>query len=162
VIVRQESGYAKRQRAGEQLLLTLDHGHPLAELDRGRSQFQSDEAAADYGDGAACLERRPQSAGVCHVAQRVDALEIRAGPVEAPRLGAGGEDQLRPAESALRALRRAAGQIDRSDRAVEDEVDALLRVELGAAQQDLLARTLARQERLGERRPMVGQVALGG
>ena len=150
-------GHLGGQRPGQRPVGGLDDRDRAARLARGGGELGADPARADDHDVVLPGEHGPQPLGVVQGAQQVHAGHA-LGAGQRDRFGAGGEDAGRrtgpaPPRCPARGRRGAAPSASppsRSSMSERLEVD----VEGGAL-------GLAEQDRLGQRRPVVGLVGLG-
>ena len=153
----------RRDDAAHQPVGGFEHRHRLAEQARRAGDLQPDEAAADDHDIAGGMERIAQRARIVGMAEREDAVEVDALDRRQARRRAGGErqrDRRRMALPSVRTTAEPARSMD-ADLGAEAEIDGVLGVEgFGPERQEVVRRIL--EERLGERRPLIGHVALGG
>src|SRR4030095_929298 len=106
----------------------------------------------------------PQPFGVVDGAQVVDALQVLAGQPQADGLGAGGQDQAAAVAELVADLGgdRAGGLVQGAGPGRQEQLDLVVAVPDLVVGPDVVAPGLAAQERLGQRRPLVRQLRLGG
>lgn len=142
----------------------FEHGDRLAVLGRARRHLEADESTADHDDVGGGIPPALQVDGVADVAQAQHPVEVGTLDRQPARLGARGEREPVEGQLSARFGDRATGrpvELDRGDRLAAHERDAVLVVEVGGAQFERLDVGLPVQERLRERRPLIGRVLLG-
>ena len=146
----------RAQRAFHRHRGGLDDRHVVAEQAAGGRHLGADPARADDHDPDAgtqiCLQRK----GIVNGAQRVDTGQ-GFGARQRAGAAAGGD------HDAVRAQNFAGGQVNRARRGVDPlgtDAEVPLRAEVLVGQREVLGRQRAREERLGQRRPVVGRVHL--
>jgi hypothetical protein len=94
----------------------------------------------------------------------VDALQVLAGQPQADGLGAGGQDQAAAVAELVADLGgdRAGGLVQGAGPGRQQQLDLVVAVPGLVVGADVVAPGLAAQERLGQRRPLVRQLRLGG
>jgi hypothetical protein len=123
----------------------------MAEAAGDGGHLGADEARADHHHPLRRPRRQPlaQPAGVTHVAQVDDALEVAAGSGQSARAGAGGDQEGRVAQVfAILELDRFCLRVDPNGPPAEQELDAVVGVVVGWAQVDLLLGQLPGGKRL--------------
>ena len=88
-----ERAHRRCRDALQNALFHFEHGDGEAGRDRDRRDFEADVTAAGDGDVLAGAESGADRIDVGDRAQVVDARQIAAGNVEAPRAAAGGDQQ---------------------------------------------------------------------
>src|SRR3954471_2831568 len=149
------------QHALERQGRLLDERDVDAALPGGGGDFGTDPAAADDHCRAAAPQAGGDGVRVREVAQVVDAIELRAGDRQAPRLPARGEDEpvvgdpLAGGEPCL-----TNGGLDPVDGGGGPQLDLVVVVERLGVDASGIALGLAPQVVLGERGSLVGQLGL--
>ena len=152
-------GRRRRRHAREDARRRLDQRHGEALLAQHRRGLEADVAAADDQRPHAGADPRAESVCIGEVAHEQHARQIAPGlGRQAPRAGARGEGEKVVGKGA------SVGEADAPRRTVDrgggrpgQELDAFALVEARRPQEQPLARRLALEVGLGERRPLVGR-----
>ena len=152
----------RRDDAAHQPVGGFEHSHGLAEEARGRRDFEADEPAADHDHVARRMETRAQDARVVGMAKRADAVEADTLDRRQARTGAGcNHDAVEWQRAAVGETQLTGAAVDGRRFRAEAKIDTVLDVERHRPErQKVVLRIL--EERLGERRPLVRHVDLGG
>ena len=156
----EELACAPAEHPAEKNRLQHHQGAGAAELGQRSGDLAADERTTDHHhalargvltDGIAVADR----------AQVVDALQVAPGDVQAPHVGARGQQPLVKAELVSAGeLHPPLTWVDRHGRDLALDLDALLVVPLGRARQDLLPRLLPAEVVLGQIGPVVREIGL--
>jgi hypothetical protein len=159
---RVEGRDLRRHHARHRAVGHLEHGDVEAEVARAGGRLEPDVAAADHDHLARAGDIGANGVHVGDRAQAVDAGEVVARHLEAPRRAADAQQQLVVIELAAVAEPQSplGAAVDRGHAHPEAGVDAMLLVVLRAAQPQPLALQFAGQVFLGQRRAVVRQVRL--
>ena len=149
-------GHRARHHAGAE----FDHVDFQALAPGGRGEFQSDEAGADHDDALAGSDPVPQGLAFVEGAQIAHALQIGVGNVEQAIARAGRQHQMAVVEGGTGAEQQFMRPAVDRHRSVGNQVDLLVGKEFFRPEHQAVRPAGSLQIGLGQRRPLVWQMAL--
>jgi hypothetical protein len=128
---------------------------------RGRN-LRADPAGPDDDHRAAVVQPFAQRVGILHAAEIEDPVELCAGDLKPPRLGAGRQQEpVVPQPLAVVEFDFAARGVEADDYATQLQFDVVVGIEALFVDVDVFAPALAAHVVLGEGRAFVGALVLG-
>jgi hypothetical protein len=159
-----ELGHDRGDRAADEPVGRLHHGHRRPERPGDGRRLQADEAAADHDDPGGAGQERAHPGGVVESTQVADAGQVGAGDGQSPGRGADGERQAVEAQLLPRGGLGDAGAGPLHGHALDlltaDEIDAGVAVEGRRPEGQGLGSGGSGEELLGQRRALVRGVGL--
>src|ERR1700722_1261325 len=143
--------------------------HPRAEFDHvdlktlgagGRGKFEADESGADHRDVSRDADPLAQRLALVEDAQVFDIGEVGVRQVEQAIARAGREHQMAIIKKAPRGEQQPVGGAIDKGGAVADQFDVLVAIEFVGTEHQAVWTPPAPQIRLGQRRPLIGQMRL--
>jgi hypothetical protein len=160
----EEAAHLRADGPGPDGVAPLEEGHPGVHLGGAGGHLGPDEAAAKDDHALGPGDGGPQPLGVVDRAQVVDALQVPAGQLQADRLGAGGQHQAGAVAELVADLGGdgPGGRVQGARPGRQQQLDLVVAVPGLVVGAGLVAPGLAAEELLGQRRPLVGELRLGG
>ena len=153
--------HLRAEHAEQRQLGRLEHHDVGARLAGGGGDLEADPTGADDDQPLALPEGGPDPVGVGMGAQGQRRVRARDG--QRARLRAGGQDQGAVRQpGAVGQLDLVRSAVDRGHHGAAAQVDVVLGVPRLGVHDRLVELVLAGQVALGQRRPLVGQLVLGG